>query len=403
MTFECTEHRSQGGSVKLGLRTITFDFSATLAPITLLKKLSEPVPTVEKSEDFVKYATAYNAASSSKRDEIARTLIEKQPALKKYHYLFVGGIGTGYYPTYFASNKKALDRLKLPYTQSAMNTLETAATNGAFLAKEVAELFKKEKKKIVVIAQSKGGVDVSVMLSLLSAEEQNKMIGGLVLLQTAMYGTPVLTLFTKIHDQLINALFGVVKGLKGNEQSLRDLDVTVRREFMKKHPIPTDRIPTLSFVSYHDFQIKELRDVGNTALALVGLSIQVITGEQNDGLVPQVAGIAPGSVLARVSGLDHTGACLVRSNCSACVRCVAAHLIRFNCYAMRAVVCTNRYADVCSLRSPANHFSLTSRAFEFTLATPTPFRCAQAMPWNRFDPESVTYGSLRVLAENRKL
>jgi hypothetical protein len=210
--------------------------------------------------------------------------------------LFIGGLFTDHWIGYFRPNIAALTQFGLITERSTINSDASILDNAAAIRKDVLTLFQRTRKPVVIVAQSKGGVDAAAAFSMYGAELK-PYVRGLVALQAPLAGSPLPT------DLVDSSLSGVIKGFikllfKGDPKSLSDLSYPDRQTWFRAHPytpnlaFPTVCVATATtrFLSFLAAPAKYVRDK---------------YGVQNDGLVAVNDALFPGSLAVELSDMDH--------------------------------------------------------------------------------------------------
>lgn len=216
------------------------------------------------------------------------------PAEANQHvYLMVGGLFTNQYPGYMDANTNALKGKGLDTRRVAINTESGVEANAATIRDAIMSATQ-DGRKVVLVGQSKGGVDVTAALALYP--ELKGRVRAVVSMQAPYGGTPVSSDLNNC-PELKPLLNRVVGGLmKGDAKSLSDLSYESRREFVGQHPYPTD-IPTVSLATSR-------RSIKSVVDATAGY-LQQRYGLASDGLVPRADAEIPGSRVVRLDDMDH--------------------------------------------------------------------------------------------------
>jgi len=216
------------------------------------------------------------------------------PAEAKDHvYLLVGGLFTNQYHGYMDGNYKALKKAGLDARRVGINTERGVEANARAVRDAVLEA-SKGGKKVVLVGQSKGGVDATAALSLYP--ELKGRVRTVVAMQAPYGGTPIASDMRNC-PELKPLLKSVIGGLmRGDVKSLLDLSYEARRDFLGKHPYPSD-VPTVSLATS--------RDSRKSIVDLTARYLRDRYGIASDGLVPQADAEIPGSRVVRLNDMDH--------------------------------------------------------------------------------------------------
>ena len=87
------------------------------------------------------------------------------PDFREYVYLLIAGLFTNHYPQYMEANIAHLKRLSCDVRKVRINTDASVETNAETIRKEIEHTASFEKKKMVIIGHSKGGVDAAAAIA----------------------------------------------------------------------------------------------------------------------------------------------------------------------------------------------------------------------------------------------
>jgi len=166
-----------------------------------------------------------------------------------------------------------------------------------FNAKRITQSVISSPKPVIIVAHSKGGVDT--LEALLSDNQTDGKVAGVITIQSPLLGTPVAD-FVLENGFLSTLLRRALITLGGSDRSLRDLSVKRRRSYFQDNSAAisglTARTPFICFGSW----------VGSGGFTL-GATHDYLQGlgMDNDGLVPARNTALPGSWTIAVGGLDH--------------------------------------------------------------------------------------------------
>ena len=199
---------------------------------------------------------------------------------------------------YIRSQVEALKTDGIDIEIAPVDTEQSVAANGRKLATYLAG----NTRPVCIISHSKGGLDTLEFL-LRAAPEYRRQIACWVVLQSPFAGSPVADLvvgeeWTRgITDPLLRAL-------GGSAQSLDDLTVKIRINYMDKYVQHIDNIgrtiPIIVVATYVD---------GTRTPSLHFAPTQrwmKKQGLENDGLVPLESALLPSARYIVIPGLDHT-------------------------------------------------------------------------------------------------
>jgi hypothetical protein len=213
---------------------------------------------------------------------------------KDFKYLLVGGLFTNDYPGYMDGNLKALKDKGLNASKLSIDTSASVQTNAKAIHDAILEATK-DGSKIVLIGQSKGGVDITAACALYPDLKDH--IRSVIAMQAPYGGTPVASDLANC-KQLGPMVKDVIGGvMRGDVASLTDLSYEARKSFIAAHPYPQD-IPTLSLATS-----RKATD-GSLVAATAGYMVNRYK-LPSDGLVPQVDAEIPGSRVVLLNDMDH--------------------------------------------------------------------------------------------------
>jgi hypothetical protein len=212
---------------------------------------------------------------------------------KEHRYLLVGGLFTNQYPGYMSSNEKALRSQGLETSRVGIDTGQSVEVNAKQIRDAVLEA-SKGGRQVVLIGQSKGGVDITAALALYP--ELKPHVRAVVAMQAPYGGTPIASdLNTSPElEPLVKNVIGAV--MKGDVRALTDLSYEARRAFIARHPYPAD-VPTVSLATSRDSR-KSLVDA-------TGAYLRERYGVKSDGLVAPDDAEIPGSRVVKLTNMDH--------------------------------------------------------------------------------------------------
>ncbi|RMG08315.1 MAG: hypothetical protein D6731_22175 [Planctomycetota bacterium] len=228
---------------------------------------------------------------------------------------------------YFDANRDALRALGLeayrigtddadrPVPGHPFSTQNSVADNARAIAREI-RTQAAFGKRVILFAHSKGATDATAAVAL--EPDLIPHLAGLVAIQPVYGGSAIADLAA--HDAL--TLAGVRLALEGwaggSRDAVVDLTRARRRAFVRDHPYPSDRVPTVVLRSSFSRSLflmgrtpdgRRLRDPAKRlfqrALRFNQRLISRRTGEDNDGMVTLGDQRIPGAVHLDVDDLDH--------------------------------------------------------------------------------------------------
>lgn len=241
-----------------------------------------PPPTTDGTQRFRELHEAAKAGRNTLPDEA-----------KNHTYLMVGGLFTQHYPGYMDANTNRLKDLGLDARKVPLNTDMGVAENAKFLRDAIMDA-SKTGKKVVLVGQSKGGVDITAALALYP--ELKPHVRAVVAMQAPYGGTPVASDMQNC-SQLRQVAEGTIKRLLGGDPaSLKDLSYAARQAFVAENPYPSD-IPTISLATSRSSVKSILKTTEDYMINRYNL--------KSDGLVVDKDAEIPGSQVVRLSDMDH--------------------------------------------------------------------------------------------------
>jgi len=168
--------------------------------------------------------------------------------------------------------------------------------NAARLRHEILELAQ-EGRRVVLLGHSKGAVDAAASLSLFP--ELTDFVAGLVSMQGPHGGSAVAHDLSNTNVQKTVVLGAIEKLLRGCRHAVLDCSYEARQEFLRRHPYPIERIPTLCVATYDSKQSSLIRPMIEY--------VAVRYGEVCDGLVCRTDAVLPHSARVILADMDHFG------------------------------------------------------------------------------------------------
>jgi len=242
---------------------------------------------------------------SERFNDILLTMQERGPENGMYDtlrkdvfYIFVPGFLWQIYPDYFSSTVKAFRNSGLQAKLcSQVGGASGVYENAAAIRREILDAHSASNKTVVLITHSKGGIDSAGALALYK-DELMPLVRGIVFCQCPYGGAPLATDLTgdPVHHTLAHWMR---KYVRGSWQSVLDMMYQNRRDFLKKHPLPSE----LASVSFHSST--------NSPTSIQQLLTRYVKkryGMANDGLVIPIDAEVPGSSVVKYEKeLDHVG------------------------------------------------------------------------------------------------
>ncbi len=199
---------------------------------------------------------------------------------------------------YFRSQIEALNAERIETVIAPVDTEESVAENGRRLAAFIGV----SDRPVCIVSHSKGGLDTLEFL-LRAEPEVRRQIACWVVLQSPFAGSPVADLIVD-EDWTRGITEPMLRALGGNGNSIDDLTVKVRSNYMKKYSQNieniTKTIPMVVLATYLDGKRTPSLHVAPTYRWMHDESIE------NDGLVPVDSALLPNARYIVLPGLDHT-------------------------------------------------------------------------------------------------
>lgn len=198
---------------------------------------------------------------------------------------------------YLDENLAALGARGIKARRLEISTEESVAINARYIAREI----RKEAasgRRVVIFAHSKGGTDSSAALALYP--DLIPHVAGMIAIQPVYGGSPVADLVQSqsVLRGSMEVVFEQVFG--GSRDAVLDLTRARRAEFIKKHPYPASKVPTVVVRSTFD------RRFSRSVLWANQKTIKAFLGLDSDGMVLLADQIIPGAVKTLTyKDLDH--------------------------------------------------------------------------------------------------
>lgn len=217
---------------------------------------------------------------------------------KDYRYVLVKGLIGDHYPRYMARDYEALKSRGLDVQFAAINTGGGVAHNSAIIE----QMIRTTDKPIVFIGHSKGVADTTDAIGRLAKENPamvQSRVRGLVAIQGAYKGSPVADSLAG-KNWGVRAMKALAWAVRGSVDSGMDIRTSARLSVVNDHPMPTQLVPTISFIGYKT----NLRSILAPGIWLMKKFFKL----RGDGLVGHAAAHIDGSDYA-YGAFDHgTGA-----------------------------------------------------------------------------------------------
>ena len=189
-----------------------------------------------------------------------------------------------------------LDSVGAHYSIVDIKPTGTAEENGEIIAQAI----QASNTRPIIFSDSKGGVDV--ITGLVNHPEIYKKIGGHISIQGAYFGTPFIDWIDNdpraraVVQKIFNYFGWDINGLK-----------SVRTDFRQKYAQQhwqdflniSKNVPTISFASWKN------RTLFRDTLLAGARNRMLRMGFKNDGMVPMISEILPGSDFVAIEGVDH--------------------------------------------------------------------------------------------------
>jgi hypothetical protein len=257
------------------------------------------IETPDVTLPFLEDLAAYEDVSD--RQKLDEKFREEFPDVDDYLVIMVPGYMTELTKGYFDNNLATVKAMGIDVVKSRISTKGSSKTNALVLIEELEELYEKhnQKKKILWIGHSKGGVDIEYALGH-HGERIGDKLSGVAHLQSPLYGSYVPDTLKELKlRELIKQVYDTF--LSVDKQAMEDLTVSGRNEEQKHHPRQVNP-PCFSVISYDSF---ENPPKGAVRMVPMFLGTITLSGFRSDGFVVPVDGLLPGCHFALHPALDH--------------------------------------------------------------------------------------------------
>lgn len=198
---------------------------------------------------------------------------------------------------YLDENLRALRARGLEARRLGIKTENGVAANARYIAAEIRKEAARG-KKVVVMAHSKGGTDTTAAIAL--EPDLARSVLGVIAIQP-VYGGSYVADFVAGQRQLRGTMALVFEQVfKGERAAVLDLTHEARADFVKAHPYPASRVPTVVVRSSFD------RRASLSTLYAPQKLIEQTKNEPSDGLVTPADQSVPGAkATIDLDDLDH--------------------------------------------------------------------------------------------------
>lgn len=272
--------------------------AAVTAPLPV-----QPAPAAVTREVTAQYKAFYDSAE-------ARFDGEATAKLNDYKVILVPGFLSDVDPNqfhlsfmappakrYFEDQIAMLKSLGITHERLVLKSQSSVQVNAVIISAAI----KASDKPVILIGHSKGGLDI---LETLRADRSLlAKVRGVITLQSPFYGSPVAE-YVNTHSLLTDQAVSLLLSMGGNKESMENLTVTGRKQYMADNAAAiaeiTAAVPVISLTTFKDpvhhkwdTNMKPFRDE------------MYEHGIQSDGLVPVDSAILPGADFVKLDGLDH--------------------------------------------------------------------------------------------------
>jgi len=198
---------------------------------------------------------------------------------------------------YFGEQMSTLEGLGVEYKLSAIESEETPAYNAKIIAADI----EASDKPVLLLAHSKGGLDI--MEALITRKDLLPKVKGIITIQTPYFGSPIADYI--LDGSVLGRLAArLLKSMGGTIDSLSSLDTRKRQAYYRDNFAAINEVvntvPILTFGTWKDNVAYRLDTV---LKPLRNAMLQM--GFPNDGEVPVYSTILPGADFVKLEGVDH--------------------------------------------------------------------------------------------------
>lgn len=198
---------------------------------------------------------------------------------------------------YLDENLRALKARGLEARRLKIKTEASVRTNAAFIAREIRKEAARG-KRVIVLAHSKGATDTTAALALYP--DLIAMTAGLIAVQPVFGGSPIADLVSKSSFLSGAVRITFERIFKGEKEAVSDLTRAARQAFLKAHPYPAAKVPTVVIRSSFN------RKVSKSVLWANQKLIMRLEQKHSDGMVVLEDALIPGAVKTiTLQDLDH--------------------------------------------------------------------------------------------------
>jgi len=230
--------------------------------------------------------------------EVHQRVCDGEPVLpdeaKRHLYLLVKGMMGDDLPGYMEDNQRRLEKRGLEAREVAVDTKGRLAPNVEVVRDALLDAAHFG-RTVVLVGHSKGGVEAMSTLALYP--ELRRHVRAVVALQSPYGGSVIANdlVTTPSLRRLVDVAFPTL--FQGDPASVEDLSYAKRMEFVRRHPYPTQQVPTVALATSRLSRRSVLRLLCNYVRERYGWAC--------DGLVNAVDAEVPGSRVVRLDDMDH--------------------------------------------------------------------------------------------------
>lgn len=209
---------------------------------------------------------------------------------QKYKYFLIPGLFTNNYGSkYMEDNISHLQKIGLDVTKINIDTGATIEKN----CETIRDYILGEKKKIVIIGHSKGGVDAATSIAKYNLYDH---IHSLILVQSPWLGTPIAE--EAETNPFISAMINIAAYIfNADKKAVLDLKYMERENLIKKYPLDINKIKIICLSS-------TIETKSSLLFAMIEY-LKMKYGEKNDGIVCQKDALIPGCNYIKLNNVDH--------------------------------------------------------------------------------------------------
>jgi len=271
-----------------------------------------PIPIPDRTLDVTKnYDSQILKTDSNKRSQ---ELINE---LRNYKVLLVPGFYFEFFGRVYDPQMAWFEAHRINYVFADIDSGGTVAANSQSIIDEILN----SKQKVIIFAQSKGGLDSLEALIQMSNEQIKDHVQAYVSLQAPFHGTPLADFAEDYYAGPIR--FFVESILGGTRQSISAMTIQKRLVYNKTHEQKLKwlqaNLPMIHFSSWQPlgfFGLPQEQLIGLGTKMGLTFSNRFISdlGYKNDGVVPLNSGCLPYSRCVIKTGVDHANTVLDTNN-----------------------------------------------------------------------------------------